>query len=345
MSKTLRIGVAGLGFMGATHIKAITQLEGVEIGALLNPSGHRLDGDFSDVSGNLGDGSPLRLDMENITAYKEAEAFLADPTIDIIDICTPTPSHKNLTEAALRAGKHVLCEKPMARNSGEARSMAAVSAETGKLLMPAMCLRFIPEWKIIRDCVRDQRYGKVLAARFRRVGEPPTWNPSFFFDKEKSGGAILDLHIHDADFVQFCFGKPRRVHAQGFSKVSGGIDHVNALYDFEDGPSVEAEGSWAMSPGFGFNMSYTVIFKNATLDYDMSRGEEAFRCHKADEAVPDPEPEETDGYRGEIRHLADAIRNGTPLSEVTVQDAIDSIELIEAEEQSIESGVPIDLKP
>ncbi len=343
MARQIQIGLAGLGFMAATHIKAIQQLDNVRIGALFNPSGRRLDGDFSDVSGNVGDGSPLKLDMAGVRTYTDLDAFLADADLDIIDICSPTPSHRSLAEASLHAGRNVLCEKPMARTSADARAMAKAAEENGKILMPAMCLRFFPDWQFIRNRVNDGLFGKPLSARFRRVGEAPSWGQGFFFDSEKSGGAILDLHIHDADFVQFCFGKPDSVSAQGFTKVSGGIDHVTAQYHYIDGPTVDAEGSWAMSSGFGFNMSYTVVFEHATVDYDLSRGDDAFKCHVADAAIEVPNHSQSDGYVEEIRHMVEAVLNKTKPTEVTPEDGISALELIEAEESAVQTGDRVSL--
>jgi len=92
--------------------------------------------------------------------------------------------------------------------------------------MPAMCLRFWPQWVWAKQAITQGAYGRVLAARFRRVSEPPGWSRSTYFNGEQSGGALLDLHIHDTDFVQFLFGRPRGVFSTGLTRFSGAIDHV-----------------------------------------------------------------------------------------------------------------------
>src|ERR1051325_8728872 len=101
--------------------------------------------------------------------------------------------------------------------------------------MPAMCLRFWPEWAWVKRAIDDGRFGKVLAARFRRVAEPPGWGQHNFLEGSKSGGALLDLHIHDVDFVLQCFGRPCAVFATGYTKLSGAVDHVVAQYQFPAG--------------------------------------------------------------------------------------------------------------
>ena len=85
------------------------------------------------------------------------------------------------------------------------------------------------------------------------------------------GGAILDLHIHDTDFVQHCFGKPKAVFSRGYSRPTNAIDHVLTHYLYDDVPLVTAEGGWAMTPGFGFQMQYTVNFERATAVFDPGR--------------------------------------------------------------------------
>ena len=120
----INIGIVGLGFMAATHLRAYRQVEGARIAALCNPSGRNLDGDFSSVTGNVGSKEPFKLDMTNVRATKVFDDLLNDKSIDVIDICTPTACHRDFAIAALQAGKHVLCEKPLARSSKVAREIA-----------------------------------------------------------------------------------------------------------------------------------------------------------------------------------------------------------------------------
>ena len=342
-NQTAGVGIVGLGFMAATHIKAYRQIDGYRIVALCNPSGRNLDGDFSSVAGNLGSVEPIILDMTRVKAYRNFADMLADPAITLVDICAPTHTHPELAIAALKAGKHVICEKPLARTSKLAREIADAAARARAFLMPAMCLRFLPEWAWLKKSIDEQKYGKVLGARFRRVAQPPAWGQKFFFDGKLSGGALLDLHIHDADFVQFCFGRPRSVFSTGFSKVSGAIDHVVTQYQVAAGASVSAEGSWAMTEGFGFNMSYTVIFENATADYDLARGADALKLFEKGNEPQTLRPGGKDGYVGELQYMLECIRSGRPPSIVTAQEGVSAVEICEAEERSVKTGQIVSL--
>lgn len=337
------VGIVGLGFMAATHIKAYRQIDGYRVAALCNPSGRNLDGDFSKVEGNIGSAEPLKLDMTQVKAYRSFADLLADEAVQLVDLCTPTHTHPELALAALSAGKHVLCEKPVARTVKLARDIAAAAGAAKGAFMPAMCLRFWPEWAWLKAAIDQKAFGNILGARFRRVAQPPGWGQKFFFDGKLSGGALLDLHIHDTDFVQFCFGRPRAVFSTGFSKVSGAIDHVVTQYQVGSGASVSAEGSWAMTEGFGFNMAYTAIFENATADYDLARGADALKLFEKGKEPQTLRLEGKDGYVGELQHLLDSIRSGRPPTVVTAEDAVSAVEICEAEERSVKTGQLVSL--
>jgi predicted dehydrogenase len=331
---TLNIGLVGLGFMAATHIRAYRQVQGARVAALCNPSGRHLDGNFTNVGGNIGATEPVILEMAGVKATRNFADLLSDPEIQAIDICAPTKAHHELAIAALRAGKHVLCEKPLARASTAAREIVNEAARAKGFFMPAMCLRFWPEWAWLKQAVAEEHFGRVLAARFRRVAEPPGWGSTTFFNGADSGGALFDLHIHDTDFVQACFGRPKSVFSTGYVKFSGAMDHVVTQYQVSSGAIVHAEGSWAMTAGFGFNMSFTVNFERATADYDIARGKEALRVAEEGKASRVIECEGPDGYVGELRHFVGCILSGKPPSVVTAQDGLASVEICEAEERS-----------
>jgi len=333
----VNVGVIGLGFMGVTHIKAYLQIKDARIAAICDAVRLPTDGNLCSVAGNIATTAPLKLDMSQVKAYRDFEDLLANPAIDLVDICTPTPSHPVLAPAALRAGKHVICEKPLARTSAQAREIVQAAASAKGFFMPAMCLRFWPEWAWLKQAIDQMTFGQVLAARFRRVSEPPAWSQSTYLKGDESGGALLDLHIHDTDFVQFCFGRPRSVVSSGVSRLSGAIDHVVTQYHVANGAVVHAEGTWLMGPGHGFNMAYTVIFENATADYDCGRGAEALRLFEKGQSPRTVKCDGPDGYVGELAHMVEAIQTGKPPSVVTASDGLSSVEICEAEERSVQS--------
>ena len=337
------IAVVGLGFMGLTHLKAYRNIPNARVVALCDAVRLPVDGMLAAAGGNIGEDDSLHFDMSEVKATHDLAELIADPSIDLIDICVPTLAHPKLAIAALQAGKHVLCEKPLARTAVAAREIAAAAASAKGFFMPGMCIRFWPEYAWLKQAIAEQRYGRVLAARFRRVSEPPAWGREHFFDGAKSGGAILDLHIHDADFVQYCFGRPTAVFAQGFSHYSGAIDHVVAQYQVTGGAAVSAEGGWVMGEGHGFEMAFTIIFENATVDFNCNRGADGLRLFEKGQVARSIAVPPGDGYLAELSYMIECIETHQAPTIVTASDAASAVEICEAEAESIRSGKLVSL--
>ena len=233
-----------------------------------------VNGVLAGVAGNVTGSGDLDLGRQ-VKVYRALDEVLADPEVELVDLCVPTPLHPEQSIAALKAGKHVLCEKPLALNSAQAREIVQAAQAASGFFMPAMCMRFWPGWSWLKQVVEEEPYGKVQAARFRRMSPMPAWSKATYASGNQSGGALLDLHIHDTDFVQFLFGRPASVFSTGVTRAGDSIDHVVTQYNYAGGPAVYAEGSWLLTGNF--NMSYTVLCERATLDYDLARGAEALR--------------------------------------------------------------------
>lgn len=338
-ARKVNVGVVGLGFMGVMHIKAYQQIRGARLVAVCDPVRQPVDGVLTDPGGNVGDTAPVKLNMKQVAAYRNLDDLLGDANVELVDICVPTHLHVPVATAALKSGKHVLCEKPLARTVAQAREIATAAEAAKGFFMPAMCMRFWPGWSWLKPAIEQRTYGAVLAARFRRIAEPPGWGRENYFKGAQSGGALLDLHIHDTDFVQFCFGRPKSVFSSGLSKFSGAIDHVVTQYQYESGVLVSAEGSWLVTPGGGFNMAYTVHFEDAMVDYDFARGSEALKLFEAGKKKPQIlKCKGPDGYVRELQHMIQSIQNGHAPSIVTARDGQSAVEICAAEERSVQTG-------
>jgi len=336
-ARTVNVAVVGLGFMGMMHLRAYQQISSARIHAVCGRTRLPAGGVLTSASGNIAGAETVQLD-DDTKVYPSIAEVISDPEVELVDLCVPTPLHVPHAIAALRAGKHVICEKPLARTSAQAREIVQAAQSAAGFFMPAMCLRFWPEWAWLKQAVEQNTFGKVLAARFRRVSEPPAWNREYYFDGKQSGGALFDLHLHDADFIQYLFGRPASVFASGASRFSGAIDHVVAQYKVPNGATVSAEASWLMSPGHGFSMAYTANFERATADYDSARGAEALRLFEDGQSPRVISCDGPDGYAGELRYMIDSILRGTPPSVVTAQDGLSAVEICEAAERSVNSG-------
>ena len=338
MSTPVNVGIIGLGFMGQTHIKAYRQAPGANIVAICDAVRLPEDGNLTGVAGNIATTDAIKFDMSVVRGYRDYRELLANPAVQLVDICLPTLLHAETAIAALQAGKHVLCEKPLARNTATCRQIVAAAKQAKGFFMPAHCLRFWPEWAWLKQAITDARFGKVLAVKLTRLSEPPGWSQGTYLKGGDSGGALLDLHIHDTDFVQFCFGRPRAVCSTGQSQLSGAVDHVTTIYHVPSGASVVAEGSWLMGQGYGFKMAYTAVFENATTDYDSTRGAEALKVFEKGKGAQMIRCDGADGYVGELRHMIESIQAGRPPTVVTAEDGLSAVEICEAEERSVASG-------
>lgn len=338
------VGIVGMGFMGATHFRAYQAAAEAgfqcRIIGVSDQNPERLLG-FTDVTGNLGSAQAGRLfDPTQLRTTRNPHDLFSDPRIHLVSICTHTDTHAGLAMAAMRAGKHVLIEKPVALTSAEVRRVAEVARETGRLCMPAMCMRFWPGWNWLRERIRDERFGRVTSAVFHRLGSGPTWSREFYGDHGRSGGALMDLHIHDADFICWCFGRPREV------VTIGSLSHLTTIYRFPESgpPHVVAEGAQDHAPGFGFRMRYTVCFEKATADFDLSRTPRL--CLAADGKSQPVDVPQGAGYDGQIRHLIDAILGGRGNEHLLarIDEAVSVAEVLEAERRSLETDSPVLVK-
>jgi predicted dehydrogenase len=334
----IKVGVIGIGNMGTTHLDVYGKRDDVQILAVSDLVPEKREG-VGKTKGNIEGQAKGGLDFSSFRKYAEGMELIADPDVELVDICLPTPLHHPYAVAALRAGKHVLVEKPFCRTSAEADDLVAEGAKAKGMLMCALCMRFWPGWDWLKQAVEKGTYGKVFSASFRRLSCFP--GRSFYLDGNQSGGAALDLHVHDVDFVQHCFGMPKAVFSRGYCKESSATDHVLTQYIYDDIPLVSAEGGWSMKPPFGFWMRYVVNFEKATAVFDIG-GKPALRV-MIDGKAEEPVLEAGIGYQYEIDYFLECIRTGRRPERVKPEDAANAVRLVEAEVESIRTGQVVSL--
>ena len=337
----LRIGIVGWGFMGKMHFRCYKSDTNVEVTAICDADAKQLQ-NSSGVSGNIS-GAEDDLDLSNIALYSDLSKMLVEEKLDALSIASPTFLHASQTIEALNAGVHVFCEKPMALNSGDCREMAEVAKQSGKTLQIGHCIRFWPEYVQAKEIIDSQKYGKVSAATFQRLSLTPTWSwDNCFLDGKRSGGAMLDLHIHDTDYVQYVFGMPKEVFSRGVIGPSGEFDHTVTQYLYGNDCVITAEGGWIMAPGFGFEMSFKIMLEKVTLVYSSAQ-EPTFRIFPIDGETIIPEIPTGDGYSFEIQHFVDTLSGKAVPSIITPEQSGDSVKIIEAEKESIRNNDKISL--
>lgn len=342
-TSTINVAVIGLGFMGRTHVRTYQDAAAAglpcRLAAVCDRASERLRGSAF-PAGNLATGSGETLfDPSNVKTSTDPHAIIHDPAIDLVSICTHTDTHVDLAIAALKAGKHVLCEKPVALDSNDVRAVAEAAYRYNRLCMPAMCMRFWPGWAWLKDRVRDESLGLLHSLTLQRLGSLPTWSEDFYRNAERSGGALMDLHIHDADFVYALFGRPEEVWSTGTTS------HVTTIYRYDERSGkpahVVAEGAQDFAPGFGFVMRYAAAFTDASATFDLSRIPPTM-LHRNSNAEPVEVPAMS-AYDAQTRHLIDAIARGRSNDDLIapIDDAVAVTKMLEAERESLERGRPI----
>ncbi len=305
----MRIGVVGLGFMGATHLRAWQSVGNAELAAVASSDAAKLTGDLSAIAGNL-DKSGERMDFGAASRYRTADELIADPTIDAVDLCTPSFLHADQTVAALEAGKHVLVEKPMATNAADCQRMLDAAASSGKVLVVGHVLRFWPDYVTALRLVRSGSLGKLRSAFLRRKCGAPGWS-AWLQDKSKSGGAVLDLLIHDFDFCRQLVGMPRSVQATGVEEPSQGVDMLVARLDYgPDSPQVVVSGGWHHPDSYPFSMEFTLVCEKGTLDF--LSGDHDLKLYRSDGESELVETSDGDAFEAELAAFVAACEAGRP---------------------------------
>jgi len=264
----IRVGIAGIGFMGWMHYLAYRQRDDIQVTALCTRSQAKLDGDWTSIHGNFGPPGE-QVDTSAMAKYQEVEAMLADPDLDVIDVCLPPHLHKSVCLAALEAGKHVFCEKPLALNAEDCDALVSAAESAGLQLLVGHVLPFMPEFEFLCQTVQQETYGKLLGGRFERVISDPLWLNDFY-DMEKVGGPLIDLHVHDAHLIRLLFGMPIRVTSQG--RLRGDtVEYCNTFFDFEDESLVVSATSGVLNQqGRPFMHGFEVHFEEATIQFQFA---------------------------------------------------------------------------
>jgi predicted dehydrogenase len=304
----MRVAVLGLGFMGSTHLRAWRSIPGVELAAVAARDEKHLSGDLSDIQGNIGSAGE-KLDFSAVRKYRDALDAVRDPQVDIVDICLPTDQHAPVAIAALRAGKHVLVEKPLALDGASADKIIDEAGRSGRMLMAAQVLRFIPEYRTAHEMVKKGQTGAVRSAIFRRRCAAPAWS-KWLSDPAQSGGGVFDLLIHDVDFCIHAFGMPEAVSATGYEDLSRGIDSITAQFEYRSIAGVTVTGGWHHPKAYPFSMEFTVVADTGTLEYSSAgRPLSLYSAGGCVELVPARE-DVASVFEAELRYFTECVRSG-----------------------------------
>ena len=337
----VRIGIVGIGFMGRIHFLASQHLAGAKVTAICSRDAAKRAGDWRNTRGNFGP-EPGQVDLSGVKAYAELSEMLADPDIDLIDVCTVTDQHTPIVLAALRAGKHVLVEKAIALSPQDADAMVAAAKSAGKLLMVAHVLPFFPEFRFAAEVISGGQYGKVVAAHFKRVIAKPNWSADIG-DAAKTGGPAVDLHIHDTHFIGLVCGVPKQVFSVG-TVESDAVMYLTTSYLYgPGGPAVTCSSGAVSMSGRPFAHGYEIYLEKATVLYDS--GGVPLTLLTADGKSTQPAlpggGDALSAFSDELQTAVTGVTTGKEPALLSGQLARDALVLCHREIESVKLGKPV----
>lgn len=320
----IKIGLIGCGYMGNMHMNCYSALEGVEVVAVADIRREKAE--------NLAK-------LSNAVVYGDGAELIKNADVDAIDICLPTFLHAKYAELAMKKVSYVFVEKPATLTVEEGEHLLKVQQQTGAFVQVGQVIRFWDEYVWLKKLIESEKYGKVRNAQFRRLSPRPDWAwDGWVLDADRSGGAALDLHIHDADFMLYLFGDPQKVStilAHGGDKNS----YIASVCEYA-GFTVSLEGSWDYPPEYPFEMAFRVRFDNAVAELTNA----GLRLY-ADGTCVTPKIEKAfvasnavggnisdlGGYFNELKYFTGCIRDGKKPEQAELADAVNSVRFVRGE--------------
>lgn len=315
-SGKLVVGIMGAGGMGNVHARHYRSLENVEL-VIFEPIAER-GRQFADVHG-------VRL------ASSEEELF---QLADAIDLCVPTDHHPACALKAISAGRHVLVEKPIAKTLREAAEVVLAADKAGVVLMVGQVVRYFPEFRKGHDMVVAGSVGKPAAARVRRGGGVP--RAEWFLDHSRSGGVLVDLAVHDFDWLRWTLGEVDYLYSRSVgSETMRGPDYALTTLSFDSGAVAHVESTW-MDPS-GFRVTFEVCGSDGMIEFD-SRATPALRTHTAGGSRNEnPLAPVDDPYRNQLQDFVAACRGEGPVA-ITGYDGFMAVSIALAALESAKTG-------
>jgi myo-inositol 2-dehydrogenase/D-chiro-inositol 1-dehydrogenase len=323
----LRVGVVGGGFIAGVHLAAWRQLGAARL-VVFDVHPERTRARASGVGAE-----PMDSLAELIAA------------VDVVDVCTPTDTHRATVEAAAAAGRHVICEKPIARSLADAQALAEACDRAGVRLLVAHVVRYFPEYAAAQAAVAAGRIGRPAVLRLRRESSRPSKGAeSWLFDETRSGGLILDLMVHEFDFARWIAGEVESVMARHVRDASGrDVDFAVAILRHASGALTHVTGAWNYPPPV-FRTGFELAGDAGLIEYESVDQQPIVRYLHAgqpDEALGLPaSPVGEDPFTLQLADFARAFVTGAP-ARVAVEDGIAALRVGLAAIESSRRGRPV----
>jgi len=310
----IRVGLVGIGFMGWIHQLAYRRSKAATLAAFCSSDARKRTGDWRGIQGNFGPPGD-QIPLEGIDVFETLEAMVRASNIDVVDICLPPHLHTEAAILAMEHGKDVLCEKPLALNTEDCFRIMDTAKRLNRMVMVAHVLPYMGAFAYATEIVAKKTYGAPIGGYFKRIISDPTWIPDFYA-KDKVGGPLVDLHVHDLHWIQLLFGRPVGVHAVG--RMRGDVaKFAHVVYDF-DNKDIAVSSSSGVIDGSGrpFTHGFELQLENATLQHEFaaySDSEETMPLkiltHDGQVIRPElPAGDDVDAFVAEVDDMAGSVR-------------------------------------
>lgn len=311
-----KVALIGIGGMGGHHFNVYKGIEGCKVVAV------------ADVRTDM---AKEKVNDESVHIYSDMDDLLANETVDMVDICTPSYMHADMSIKALQMGINTLSEKPMTVNSADAERIIEAAEKSDAKFMVAHVVRFMAPYAYLADEIKKGGMGELLRLDMKRVGGIPRWSwEDWMRDCKKSGGTPIDLSIHDIDFVQSVLGQPDEINGV-YHKMNNDNDFIVANMTF-DKTIVSTEGTW-YNCDLPFDASFRAVFQNGYIqlkDNKLYKNGEEVELNAADEHIDSGiNVSGTDGYATEIKYFIDCVKNNVSPDFVSPESSKASVSLVE----------------
>lgn len=326
-----KYAIIGFGGLGKLHLGNLVKLEKERGDIKLQAICGADEKSFKEnVKINLGTVDLSGIDLDSCAFYQDYKELIDNEKPDFILSTVPTFLHKEIAVYALSRGVHVFSEKPMALSVEDCEEMIKTAKDNGRKLMIGQCLRFDPAFTKLKEYVEKKTFGRVYRGEFSRYSQTPlwTWN-NWILDPEKSGGCVLDMHIHDVDLINWLFGMPEKVH----SVVTGNKVDREAVFSqyFYNDFLVLSNADWSLSQTFPFEARCLVNFEKATVILEGGK----ITVYE-DATSYEPELTGDDYFVSEMKAFLEWVIDGKETTVTSAESVMNSIKLAIAEIESAE---------
>lgn len=326
----MKVGIVGCGGMGTTHYlswKALSAQMDVEVVALAD-----CREEFLKKAAEY---------FPEAKKYNTGMELIEQEELDIIDICLPSYLHAEHGVAAMDKGMHAFIEKPVCLTEEDGQKLLAAEKRTNRKAMVGQVIRSFDEYNYLKKIYDNKSYGSLKSIVMQRLSGNVNWGyQDWFHDDKCSGSVVLDLHVHDLDYLRYLLGEPDSYEVRATADKNGMINQVITSYQFGS-VFATAEGLWDVSESLPFEAGFRACFEDATIVFNTTKTP-SVTVYKKDGTVEHPviKPEyakhsdvaginisNLGPYYSELKYFVECVRDDKKITLAPLEEGVKSVQL------------------